>query len=132
MVLRDFIEEINDLSYEDKCQYVENKLILLDLYEIQHFVFFKKLHILLTQLHSYLCEFSGTDGNGTCIYKFCPEVFDNNDYFYETRGFILLKHIKLSKNTYHISIPVKKFEISIHTYIDITKKEVKLLLFIKN
>ena len=108
MVLRDFIEEINDLNYEDKCQYVENKLISLDLYEIQNFVFFKKWHILLSELRSYLCEFTGTDGNGTCIYKFCPEVFDSNDYFYETRGFISLKHIKLSKNTYHISTPVKK------------------------
>ena len=43
--LKEFIENFNKLSYNKQCDYIKNKLLSLDLYEIQFIMFFKKLHV---------------------------------------------------------------------------------------
>ena len=43
--LKEFIVNFNKLSYNNQCDYIKNKLLSLDLYEIQFIMFFKKLHV---------------------------------------------------------------------------------------
>ena len=43
--LKEFIVNFNKLSYNKQCDYIKNKLLSLDLYEIQFIMFFKKLHV---------------------------------------------------------------------------------------
>ena len=43
--LKEFIENFNKLSYNKQCDYIKNKLLSLDLYEIEFIMFFKKLHV---------------------------------------------------------------------------------------
>ena len=41
--LEKFIENFNKLTYNSQCDYIRNRLLSLDLYEIQFIMFFKKL-----------------------------------------------------------------------------------------
>ena len=52
--LKEFIVNFNKLSYNNQCDYIKNKLLSLDLYEIQFIMFFKKLHVFFNDLPSHL------------------------------------------------------------------------------
>ena len=56
--LMDFIEKFNCLTYNKQSKYIKNKLLLLDLYEIQYIIFLKKLHVLFSDLPSHLNKIS--------------------------------------------------------------------------
>ena len=49
-----FIEKFNCVTYNNKCEYIKNKLLWLDLFEIQYIMFFKKLHVLFNNLPSHI------------------------------------------------------------------------------
>ena len=49
-----------------------------------------------------------------------PRDFNNNHYFYDTRGFMRIKYVTLSNNGYLVTIPVKNGQ-TIRMNIDIKK-----------
>ena len=48
------IEEFNYLGYNNQCEYIKNKLLSLDLDDIQYIMFYKKLQVLFNDLPSYI------------------------------------------------------------------------------
>ena len=52
--LMKFIEKFNCLTYNNEYEYLKNKLLSLDLFEIQYIMFFKKLHVLFNNLPSHI------------------------------------------------------------------------------
>ena len=49
-----FIEKFSCLTYNNEYEYLKNKLLSLDLFEIQYIMFFKKLHVLFNNLPSHI------------------------------------------------------------------------------
>ena len=96
-----FIENFNSLTYSSQCNYVKNKLLSFDLYEIQFIMFFKKLHVLLNDLPSHFKKI-GKDA-----------------YFCVTRGFIRIEYKKISNNIYSVKILIQNSKLYLHTYIEI-------------
>ena len=88
-------DEINRLNYYNQCEYIKNKLLSLDLYDIQYILFFKKLHVLFDDLHGHIKKISRDDWRD--IYNFSIELADYDGYFNETRGYI---HINFEKITF--------------------------------
>ena len=112
-----FIENFNSLTYSSQCDYVKNKLLSFDLYEIQFIMFFKKLHVLLNDLPSHFKKIS--KDNRMDIYNFAGVLSDNDAYFCVTRGFIRIEYKKMSNNIYSVKIPIQNRKLYLHTYIEI-------------
>ena len=80
-------------------------------------MFFKKLQVILHKLPVYLSE---TDIN---INEEVNNLFnfffglDDTSYFIDTRGFVAVNYIKLSNNTYQISVTVRNVRILLISYI---------------
>ena len=80
-------------------------------------MFFKKLQVILHKLPVYLSE---TDIN---INEEVNNLFnfffglDDTSYFIDTRGFVAVNYIKLSNNTYQISVTVRNVRIPLISYI---------------
>ena len=123
--LERFIENFNKLTYNSQCDYIRNRLLLLDLYEIQFIMFFKKLQVLFNDLPSHIKKIS--EDNKKYIYNFDGILADDNGYFSITRGFIHITYKKLTSNVYSVNIPIKNSKLYLRTYIDTS-----LSYFLKN
>ena len=115
--LKSFIKKFNGLSYSSQCDYIKNKLLSFDLYEIQFIMFFKKLHVLINDLPTHFKKI-GKD-NKRYIYNFVGVLSDNDEYFCATSGSIDIKYKKLSYNIYSVKIPIKNSELYLHTYVEL-------------
>ena len=111
------MKEFSSLSYNNQFQYIKNKLLLLDLCEIQYIMFFNKLHVLFNNLPGYISKIS--QYNKRYIYNFSGELGDNDNYFNGTRGYIHIECAEISNNAYFVRIPLKIYKLYIHTFIDI-------------
>ena len=112
-----FVEGFNCLTYNKQCEYIQNKLLSLDLYEIKYITFFKKLHVLYTDLPSHLNKIS--KDNKSYMYNFNGVLGNNDGYFCITRGFIHIKYKRLIDNIYSVKIPIRNAKMYLRTYIDI-------------
>ena len=115
--LINFCEEFNCYTYNRQCKFIKNKLLSLDLNDMQYIMFFKKLHVLFNDLPSHIKKISRD--NRRYIYNFDSVLVGNNSYFNETRGYIHIDYTKLSNNIYFIKIPIENNKLCVHTHIDI-------------
>ena len=70
-------------------------------------MFFKKLYVILLNLPCYLKALNlKVNESDQRFIKFWSD-FNDNRYFYDARGFMRIKYIKLSNNGYLVSISVK-------------------------
>ena len=102
----EYIVQINTLNYNSQCIYTKKKL-LHDTYDIQHIIFFKKLHVILHKIPNYLSQVDNKIGDKDFfLFNFWDELQDNT-YFDDIKKDIQVKYVKLTDNTYQISTPVK-------------------------
>ena len=111
------IREFSGLCYNKQFEYIKNKLLSLDLSEIQYIMFFKNLHVLLNDLPGYISKISEDNQRYKC--NFSSELGDNDDYFNETRGYIHIEYAEISSNVHFVRIAMKIYKLYIHTFIDI-------------
>ena len=112
-----YVVEINCLNYNSQCKYIKNKLLSIDICDIEHIMFFKKLQVILHKLPVYLSETDiniNEEANNLFNVFF---VLDDTSYFIDTTGFITVNYIKLSNNTYQISATVRNVRIPLISYI---------------
>ena len=102
--LESFIENINSLTYNNQCEYIKNKLLLLDLYEIQYIMFFKKLHVLFNELLSHISKISRDNKRYIC--NIGGVLGDKDGYFTITRACVHINYIILTDNVYSVKIPI--------------------------
>ena len=93
-------------------------LLTLVILLIQYF--FKKLYVILLNLPCYLKELNLKINKSAQSFVELWSDFNDNRYFYDTRGFMRIKKVKLSNNGYLVSIPVKNGQ-TIRINIDIKK-----------
>ena len=93
-------------------------LLTLVILFIQYF--FKKLYVILLNLLCYLKELNLKINKSPESFREFWSDFNDNRYFYDTRGFMRIKYVKLSNNGYLVSIPVKNGQ-TIRINIDIKK-----------
>ena len=103
--LENFIKNFNNLSDEEQCECIENKLLSFDLYEIQFIIFYKKLHALLNELPGHINKISKE--NKRYIYNVSGVLENNDSYSCVTRGFVHINYKRLTDNTYSFKIPIK-------------------------
>ena len=105
------MNEVNDilkiqcLDYKEQCIYVANKLLSYNLIDITHTIFFKELYVLLKRLPEFLKEFDDKIGTNVDIIFNLWSNFEDKTYFYENKGYIRLKYVRLTKDSYMIKIP---------------------------
>ena len=105
--ISEYILEIRCLNHNNLKEYLENKLLSIDPFDITYTVFFKKLYVLLQNLPEYLNELDlKINKNKDHFVNFWTDFLDNM-YFYDTKGYIRINCLKLSNNGYLVSIPIK-------------------------
>ena len=120
--ISEYILEIRCLNHNNLKEYLENKLLSIDPFDITYTVFFKKLYVLLQNLQEYLNELDlKINKNKDHFVNFWTDFLDNK-YFYDTKGYIRINCLKLSNNGYLVSIPIKNgrkviLNIEIKTFI---------------
>ena len=120
--ISEYILEIRCLNHNNLKEYLENKLLSIDPFDITYTVFFKKLYVLLQNLQEYLNELDlKINKNKDHFVNFWTDFLDNK-YFYDTTGYIRINCLKLSNNGYLVSIPIKNgrkviLNIEIKTFI---------------
>ena len=120
--ISEYILEIRCLNHNNLKEYLENKLLSIDPFDITHTVFFKKLYVLLQNLPEYLNKLDlKINENKDHFVNFWTDFLDNK-YFYDTKGYIRINCLKLSNNGYLVSIPIKNgrkviLNIEIKTFI---------------
>ena len=120
--ISEYILEIRCLNHNNLKEYLENKLLSIDPFDITYTVFFKKLYVLLQNLPEYLNELDlKINKNKDHFVNFWTDFLDNK-YFYDTKGYIRINCLKLSNNGYLVSIPIKNgrkviLNIEIKTFI---------------
>ena len=101
------ILKIKCLDYNKECIYLANKLLSYNLIDITHTIFFKRLYVLLKRLPEFLKEFNDKTGTDVDIIFNLWSNFEDKIYFYENKGYIRLKYVRLTKDSYMIKIPTK-------------------------
>ena len=120
--ISEYILEIRCLNHNNLKEYLENKLLSIDPFDITYTVFFKKLYVLLQNLPEYLNKLDlKINKNKDHFVNFWTDFLDNK-YFYDTKGYIRINCLKLSNNGYLVSIPIKNgrkviLNIEIKTFI---------------
>ena len=115
--LEEFVVNFNKLTYNNQCDYINNKLLLLDLYEIQFIMLFKKLQVLFNELPNHIKNIS--KDNKRYIYNFEGVLADGKGCFNVTRGFVHITYKMLTSNVYSVKIPIKESKLYLKTYVDI-------------
>ena len=118
--ISDYIIQITCLNQDSLYEFLKNKLLSTDPRDITHTVFFKKLYVILLNLPFYLKELNLKKSESDERFINFWSDFNDNRCFYDTRGFMRIKYIKLSNNGYLVSIPVKNGQ-TIRINIDIKK-----------
>ena len=119
--ISDYIVQINSLNHNNLHDFVKSKLLSINPRDITHTVFFKKLYVILLNLPCNLKELNlKINKSAESFIEFWSD-FNDNRYFYDTRGFMRIKYVKLSNNGYLVSISVKNGQ-TIRINIDIKKK----------
>ena len=120
--INEYITQINNLNYNKHCRYVKNKLLSVDSCDISLAIFFKKLHVILHNLHYYLAELDNKiNGKGKRWFDFWDELHELHEihYFDNNRVIMQLKCINLTNNTYQISVPLKGTPMPVISYINV-------------
>ena len=115
--LKEFVVNFNKLIYDNQCDYIKNKLLCLDLYEIQFIMFFKNLQVLFNELPNHIKNIS--KDNKRYIYNFDRVLADGKGYFNVTRGFVHITYKTLTSNVYSVKIPIKESKLYLKMYVDI-------------
>ena len=105
--MNNYILQIRCLNHKDLSEYLKNKLLSIDPEGITRTVFFKKLYVILFNLPCYLTELNMKINESKEHFVNFWSDFNDNEYFYDTRGYIRINCIKLTNNGYIVSIPVK-------------------------
>ena len=103
--------------------YSDNKLLSIDPCDITHTVFFKTLYVILHNLPCYFKKLNIKINKSEERFVNFWSDFNDNDYFYDTRGYIRINYIKLSIDKYLVGIPVKNGStVILHIYVNINIK----------
>ena len=115
--INDNILKINCLDYNEQCLCIANKLLSYNPIDITLTIFFKKLYVILKRLPEISKKFDDKIGEKVEIFfNFWPD-FEDNTYFYDNRGYIRLKYVKLTKDDYILRIPTK-FESTVILHVN--------------
>ena len=123
--ISDYIIQIIGLNQDSLHEFLKNKLLSIDPHDITHTVFFQKLYVILLNLPCYLEELNLKIRESDEHFIDFGSDFNDNRYFYDTRGFMRIKCVRLSNNGYLVSIPVKTGQ-TIRINIDINKKIISI------
>ena len=52
--LIEYIIQINTLNYSKQCEYIKNKLLSINIYDISYIMLFKKVDVIFKKLPDYL------------------------------------------------------------------------------
>ena len=115
--LEEFVVNFNKLTYNNQCDYINNKLLLLDLCEIQFIMLFKKLQLLFNELPNHIKNIS--KDNKRYIYNFEGVLADGKGCFNVTGGFVHIKYKMLASNIYSVKIPIKDSKLYLKKCVDI-------------
>ena len=118
--ISDYIVQNNSLNHNNLHDFLKSKLLSINSRDITHTVFFKTLSVILLNLPCYLKELNLKINKSAQSFVELWSDFNDNRYFYDTRGFMRIKKVKLSNNGYLVSIPVKNGQ-TIRINIDIKK-----------
>ena len=118
--ISDYIVQINSLNHNNLHDFLKSKLLSINSRDITHTVFFKTLSVILLNLPCYLKELNLKINKSAQSFVELWSDFNDNRYFYDTRGFMRIKYVKLSNKGYLLSIPVKNGQ-TIRINIDIKK-----------
>ena len=92
-----YVERINCLNHKRLSEYLKNKLLSVDLRDITHTVFFKKLYVILQNLTQHLRELNmKINESKEHLVRFCSHLHDNQ-YIHDTCGFIQINLRKINK-----------------------------------
>ena len=93
--ISDYIVQINSLNHNNLHDFLKSKLLSINPRDITHTVFFKKLYVILINLPCYLKELNlKINKSAESFIEFWSD-FNDNRYFYDTRGFMRIKYVKL-------------------------------------
>ena len=115
--LEEFVVNFNKLTHNNQCDYINNKLLLLDLYEIQFIMLFKKLQVLFNELPNHIKNIS--KDNKRYIYNFEGVLADGKGCFNVTGGFAHITYKMLASNIYSVKIPIKDSKLYLKKCVDI-------------
>ena len=69
--LIEYIIQINTLNYSKQCEYIKNKLLSINIYDISHIMFLKKVDVIFKKLPDYLKDINiGKNKKGTHFFNF--------------------------------------------------------------
>ena len=122
--LIEYIIQINTLNYSKQCEYIKNKLLSINIYDISYIMFLKKVDVIFKKLPDYLKDINiGKNKKGTHFLNFFKKLDDRSycedDNSDSIKGFIKVDYVKLTDNIYQIDSLVKKAPISIISYINV-------------
>ena len=91
-----YIIEIGCLNHNSLIEYIKNKLLSIDPFDIPHTIFFKKLHALLQNLTSYLKKVDLKINENKDHFVNTGTDFLGNKFFDDTGGYIRTNCSKLT------------------------------------
>ena len=80
--------------------------------------FLKKIYVILKRLPEILKEFNDEIGTNAEIFINLWSDLEDKTYFYDNKGYIKLKYVKLTKVNYIVKVPTK-FQSTIRLHINI-------------
>ena len=121
--LIEYIIQINTLNYSKQCEYIKNKLLSINIYDISYIIFFKNVDVIFKKLPEYLKDINiEINQKGSHFLKFLKGLDDRSycedDNSDSIKGFIKVNYVKLTDNIYQIDVLVKKAPIPIISYIN--------------
>ena len=112
-----YIIEIGCLNQNSLIEYIKNKSLSIDPFDIPHTIFFKKLHVLLQNLPSYLKKVDLKINENKDHFVNSGTDFLDNKFFDDTGGYIRTNCSKLTNNNYMVKYTYKngsKVVINLH------------------
>ena len=115
--ITEYVAQINTQNCNDQCKSIKKKLLFVISSDISRIIFFKKLHVILYNLSSYLAGIDiEINEKKQLWFNFWDELHDDA-YFNDDNGIIQIKCVKLTNNMYQIKVPVINTAIPVTSYI---------------
>ena len=105
--INDNIFKIHCLDYNEQVLYIANKLLSYNPNDITRTLFLKKIYVILKRLPIILKEFNDKIGTTTEIFLNLWSELEDKTYFYDNKGYIKLKYVKLTKVNYLVKAATK-------------------------
>ena len=132
--LIEYIIQINTLNYSKQCEYIKNKLLSINIYDISYIMLFKKVDVIFKKLPDYLKDINIEINKKRSHFLDFLKGLDDRSYCEDDngdsiKGFIKVNYVKLTDNIYQIDVLVKKASIPIISYINNLILQYPILIF---